>query len=175
MPVKEVEVHAVASDTEFAANEGKFFDVGPKTRIFNEDVDVYAINTEADVAAGKPKRKLLAKFRKAVLPKPTVQQGWDAFRLLAIPSRNRGAAAGPVDAALAAGGMDEVAGVEVRVAAALLAGGGGRAGGDVAALSGAARLARRCWPPAPAPPRRRPPRRRPPPLRRRTTTPPSNR
>ena len=97
MPVKEVEVHAIASDAEFAANEGKFFDVGPKTRIFNEDVDVYAINTDADVAAGKPKRKLLAKFRKAVLPKPTVQQGWDAFRLLAIPSRNRGAAAGPVD------------------------------------------------------------------------------
>lgn len=95
--IKEVELHAIASDADFAANEGKFFEVGPKTRIFDEDVDVYAINTEADVAAGKPRRKLLAKFRKAVLPKPIVQQGWDAFRLLAIPSRNRGAAAGPVD------------------------------------------------------------------------------
>jgi hypothetical protein len=95
--VREVEVHAIASDAEFSAQEGKFFDVGPKTKIFDEDVDVYAINTDADVAAGKPKRKLLAKFRKAILPKPIVQQGWDAFRLLAIPSRNRGAAAGPVD------------------------------------------------------------------------------
>ena len=95
--VKQVEVHAVSSDAEFAANEGKFFDVTPKMQIFDEDVDVWAVNTDADVAAGKPKRKLLAKFRKAVLPKETVQRGWDAFRLLAIPSRNRGAAAGPVD------------------------------------------------------------------------------
>ena len=41
--------------------------------------------------------KLLGKFRKKVIPKETVQLGWDAFRLLAIPSRNRGASAGPID------------------------------------------------------------------------------
>lgn len=109
--VREVEVHARTSDATFAANEGKFFDVygGPYNaadergsgrkdmEIFDEDVDVYAIQTDEDVAAGKPRRKLLAKFRKGVFSKDQIQVGWDAFRLLAIPSRNRGAAAGPID------------------------------------------------------------------------------
>jgi hypothetical protein len=96
-PVREVEIHAIESDTEFAKNEGKFFEVQKDTIVFNEDVDVYGIAHPDDVAAGKPKRKLLAKFRKAVFDPETVQIGWDAFRLLAIPSRNRGAAAGPID------------------------------------------------------------------------------
>ena len=94
--VRQVEVKALESDADFAKNEGKFFDTKDMT-IYDEDVDVYALNTEADVAAGKPKRKLLAKFRKGVFSKEEIQVGWDAFRLLAIPSRNRGAAAGPID------------------------------------------------------------------------------
>ncbi len=95
--VKVVELKAVASDAEFAKNEGKFFEVTPEVTVFNEDVDVYAIQTDEDVAAGAPRRKLLAKFRKNVFKPEQVQVGWDAFRLLAIPSRNRGAAAGPID------------------------------------------------------------------------------
>ncbi len=95
--VKVVELRAVASDAEFAKNEGKFFEVTPEVTVFNEDVDVYAIQTDEDVAAGAPRRKLLAKFRKNVFKPEQVQVGWDAFRLLAIPSRNRGAAAGPID------------------------------------------------------------------------------
>jgi hypothetical protein len=94
--IREVEVKAKESDADFAKHEGEFFDTKDFT-IFDEDVDVYAINTDEDVAAGKPRRKLLAKFRKAVFSPETVQIGWDAFRLLAIPSRNRGAAAGPID------------------------------------------------------------------------------
>ena len=94
--VKEVEVTARASDAEFSKREGSFFDTKGMT-IFDDDVDVYAINHEDDVAAGKPRRKLLAKFRKAVFKPDQVQVGWDAFRMLAIPSRNRGAAAGPID------------------------------------------------------------------------------
>ena len=97
MKVKVVELQAVASDAEFAKNEGKFFDVTSDVTVFDEDVDVYAIQTDEDVAAGAPRRKLLAKFRKAVFKPEQVQVGWDAFRSLAIPSRNRGAAAGPVD------------------------------------------------------------------------------
>ena len=97
MPVREIEVHARESEAEFAKNEGKFFEVQKDTMVFNEDVDVYAIQTDEDVAAGKPRRKLLAKFRKAVFSPDVVQTGWDSFRLLAIPSRNRGAAAGPID------------------------------------------------------------------------------
>ena len=94
--VKEIEVKAVASDADFAKNEGKFFEASAM-KIFNEDVDVYALSHPDDVAAGKPKRKLLLKLRKGVFKPEQIQAGWDAFRLLAIPSRNRGAAAGPID------------------------------------------------------------------------------
>lgn len=94
--VKEVEVHATMSDKDFAINEGKFFDT-KGMKIFDEDVDVYAISHKDDIADGHPERKLLMKFRKNVLTKEQVQIGWDAFRLLAIPSRNRGASAGPID------------------------------------------------------------------------------
>ena len=89
--VKEVEVHALESDAEFAKNEGKFFEVQKDITIYNDDVDIYAIAHPDDVAAGKPKRKLLAKFRKSVFTAEQVQVGWDAFRLLAMvfPSLRR--------------------------------------------------------------------------------------
>ena len=95
--VKVVEVRALSSDADFAKNEGKFFDITDDVKVFDEDVDVYGLSHPDDVAAGAPARKLVAKFRKGVFTKDQVQVGWDAFRLLAIPSRNRGAAAGPVD------------------------------------------------------------------------------
>lgn len=95
--VKVVEVRALSSDADFAKNEGKFFDITDDVKVFDEDVDVYGLSHPDDVAAGAPARKLIAKFRKGVFTKEQVQVGWDAFRLLAIPSRNRGAAAGPVD------------------------------------------------------------------------------
>ncbi len=94
--VKIVELKAKESDEEFSKNQGTFFDAKGFT-IFDEDVDVYAIQTDEDVAAGAPRRKLLAKLRKNVIPTELVQIGWDSFRHLAIPSRNRGAAAGPID------------------------------------------------------------------------------
>lgn len=99
MPVREVEVKARESDAEFGKrHEGKFWDVTDgDIRVFDDDVDVYGIEHEDDVAAGKPRRRLLAKFRKGVFSTSQIQNGWDAFRLLAIPSRNRGAAAGPID------------------------------------------------------------------------------
>ena len=95
--VKEVEVHALESDADFAKNEGKFFEVQKDITIYDEDVDIYGLAHPDDVAIGKPSRYLLAKFRKSVFTTEQVQVGWDAFRLLAIPSRNRGAAAGPID------------------------------------------------------------------------------
>ena len=94
---KEIEIHAIASDADFAKNEGKFFDVDKDITVYDSDVDIYGIAHPDDVAAGKPRRRLLAKFRKGVFAADQVQVGWDAFRLLAIPSRNRGAAAGPID------------------------------------------------------------------------------
>ena len=95
--VRVIEVEARASDADFAKNEGKFFDVTDDMTVVNEDADIYGLSHPDDVAAGAPRRRLIAKFRKGVFPKETIQRGWDAFRLLAIPSRNRGAAAGPVD------------------------------------------------------------------------------
>jgi len=94
--VKTVDVKAKTSDADFAKHEGEWF-TAAGLQIFDEDVDVYGISHPDDVAAGKPERKLLAKLRKKAIPTETVQIGWDAFRLLAIPSRNRGAAAGPID------------------------------------------------------------------------------
>jgi hypothetical protein len=95
--VRVVEIKAKTSDADFAKHEGKFFEVTNDIQVFNEDVDVYGLTHPDDVAAGKPARKLLAKFRKGVFTPDQVQVGWDAFRMLAIPSRNRGAAAGPID------------------------------------------------------------------------------
>lgn len=95
--VRVVEAKAISSDKEFAKHEGEFFEATSDFQIFDEDVDIYGINTDEDVADGQPRRILIAKLRKGVFPKSTIQTGWDAFRLLAIPSRNRGAAAGPID------------------------------------------------------------------------------
>lgn len=94
--VKVVEIKALTSDADYAKHEGEWF-TAAGLQIFDEDVDVYGLTHPDDVAAGVPPRKLIAKLRKKAIPKETVQVGWDAFRLLAIPSRNRGAAAGPID------------------------------------------------------------------------------
>ena len=88
--VKKIIVKPILSDEEFGKKyEGTWF---------NEDFVDQIIDFDADVYAEEPNgERLLGKFRKAVIPKDDVQKGWDAFRLLAIPSRNRGAAAGPID------------------------------------------------------------------------------
>jgi hypothetical protein len=88
--MKKLVVKASLSDAEFGEKyEGTWFDE-KGMRILHEDADVYAVDVDGS-------ERLLAKFRKAVIDKDIVQKGWDAFRLLAIPSRNRGAAAGPID------------------------------------------------------------------------------
>lgn len=88
--VKKIVVIPIATDEEFNKKEGSWFDVKDIDTVVDYDADVYRKDEDG-------KEYLLAKFRKAVIPKETVQLGWDAFRLLAIPSRNRGAAAGPID------------------------------------------------------------------------------
>lgn len=89
--VKKIVVKAILSDTDFGEKyEGTWFDEKDVDTIVKEDADVYAQEPNGS-------ERLLGKFRKAVIDKTIVQKGWDAFRLLAIPSRNRGAAAGPID------------------------------------------------------------------------------
>jgi hypothetical protein len=92
--VKEIEIKAKMTDEEFKKNEGRHFDESDLDMIISEDADIYGLDIDKD---GRPARHLLAKFRKNVFPKEEVQIGWDAFRTLAMPSRNRGAAAGPID------------------------------------------------------------------------------
>lgn len=88
--VQTIVVHAQATDEEFSKYEGTWFEEKDVSKIVKEDADVYGV--EADGT-----KHLLAKFRKEVISKDLVQEGWDAFRFAANPSRNRGAAAGPID------------------------------------------------------------------------------
>lgn len=89
-------VHTVVvkpSDTDEAYGEkyeGTWFNNIDDMTIYKDDIDVYGIQDDGS-------KRLLAKFRKKVLPDEVVQKGWDAFRNAANPSRNRGAAAGPID------------------------------------------------------------------------------
>jgi hypothetical protein len=73
------------TDDQIKAREGTYFDEKDMT-IYDNDVDIYDANT----------KKLLARFRKNVIPKELLELGWTAFYKTAAPSRNRGAAAGPI-------------------------------------------------------------------------------
>lgn len=85
---REVIVQPVMTNDEIQAKEGSYFD-GKGCTIFDEDVDIYVmINGE---------KKLLAKLRKQVLDPAIIRTGWEGFWIAAGPSRNRGAAAGPID------------------------------------------------------------------------------
>lgn len=95
MPVKVIVIKALMSDADFKEKyEGTHFDEKAGKIIITEDTDVYGLENDQ---TGNPIRRLLAKFRKNVFSKENVQIGWDAFRVLAMPGRNRGAAAGPID------------------------------------------------------------------------------
>ena len=87
---KKVILEAVMTNDQIKAKEGIYFDE-KGIKIFNEDIDVYGKNPETG------EEKLLAKFRKNVLPKDLIERGWEAYYQTAAPSRNRGAAAGPID------------------------------------------------------------------------------
>ena len=86
-----IEVKASTTDEEFGEKyEGTWFNDINGYKIIKEDADVYGIEEDGT-------KHLLGKFRKSVIPLDMVQKGWDAFRNAAGPSRNRGAAAGPID------------------------------------------------------------------------------
>ena len=90
-PPKIIELKASMSDEDFKAKyEGTHFDEEVAKLIVREDSDIYGLEPDGT-------RRLLAKFRRGVIPPSTVQNGWDSFRTLAMPGRNRGAAAGPID------------------------------------------------------------------------------
>lgn len=87
--VKKVVVKAKLSNEEMEAKEGIYCTEKDVNKIYDEDIDVYV-----EMADGK--EELLAKFRKNVIPKDIIKLGWEAFYETSAPSRNRGAAAGPI-------------------------------------------------------------------------------
>jgi hypothetical protein len=90
--VKQVVLDAKLTDDQLKAREGTYFSEKDVDTIFNEDVDVYA--KDPDAPGGK---RLVARLRKNVIPHDTVKLAWKNFYNSASASRNRGAAAGPID------------------------------------------------------------------------------
>jgi hypothetical protein len=85
------EFKKVMTDEKIAAREGTYFDEGAATNlIIDHDADVYGVGDDGE-------RKLLAKFRKGVFSEEMTDLAWEAFNRAASASRNRGAAAGPID------------------------------------------------------------------------------
>jgi len=90
--VREVVVKPKMTNDEVKAREGTYFTDKEADEIFDENVDVYGIDGESG------EKKLLARFRKGILPADLVKTGWEAYYQTAAASRNRGAAAGPIKA-----------------------------------------------------------------------------
>ena len=89
--VKVVVLKPQLTNDEIKAKEGAYFTEKDADIIYDEDMDVYGL----DSATGD--KKLLARFRKQVIPLDLIRQGWEAYYQTAAASRNRGAAAGPID------------------------------------------------------------------------------
>jgi len=88
--VKEIFVKPAMTDAEIQAKEGQYFDEDDVDKIYDEDCDIYTKDASGN-------KKLLAKLRKQVIDPDIVKIGWEGFWITAAPSRNRGAAAGPID------------------------------------------------------------------------------
>ncbi len=88
---KEIVVKAVMTNDQIKAREGTYFDEKEVDKIIDEDVDVYRIDPDTG------DKKLLLKFRKHVFTDDEIRTGWEGFYQTAAASRNRGAAAGPID------------------------------------------------------------------------------
>lgn len=88
--VRVVNVEPKLTNDELKAREGTYFTDNDADMILDEDADVYAVDPKTG------SKKLLARFRKHVLPNELVKQGWEAYYQTAAASRNRGAAAGPI-------------------------------------------------------------------------------
>ncbi len=88
--VKSITVKPVRTDDQMKAREGTYWNEKEIETIYDEDIDVY-------VEDDKEGKRLLARFRKNVIPHDMLENAWISFYKTAAPSRNRGAAAGPID------------------------------------------------------------------------------
>ena len=89
---KEIVLKQKMTDDQIKAREGTYFSEKDVDEIIDEDADVYA--EDPDAPGGK---KLLFKLRKNVIPHDLIKLAWKNFYKSANASRNRGAAAGPID------------------------------------------------------------------------------
>lgn len=89
--VKKVTVKPVMTNDQIKAREGTYFSEKEVDTIYDEDVDVYRKESDADEPT------LLLKFRKNVFTDKEIRTGWEGFYQTAAASRNRGAAAGPIN------------------------------------------------------------------------------
>lgn len=89
--VKTVVLKPALTNDQIKAKEGAYFTEADADTIYDEDVDVYGL----DELTGQ--KKLLARFRKHVIPLELIKRGWEAYYQTAAASRNRGAAAGPIN------------------------------------------------------------------------------
>jgi hypothetical protein len=89
---KEIVLKQKMTDDQIKAREGTYFSEKDVDEIIDEDADVYA--EDPDAPGGK---KLLFKLRKNVIPHDVIKLAWKNFYKSANASRNRGAAAGPID------------------------------------------------------------------------------
>ena len=90
--VKQIILEAKLTDDELKAREGTYFSEKDADTIYNEDIDVYAKDSSAPDG-----KRLIARLRKNVIPHNIVKLAWKNFYNAASASRNRGAAAGPID------------------------------------------------------------------------------
>jgi hypothetical protein len=88
---KEVVIKAVMTNDQIKAREGTYFNEKEVDKIYDEDIDVYRLDPDTG------DKKLLLKFRKNVFTDNEIKIGWEGFYQTAAASRNRGAAAGPID------------------------------------------------------------------------------
>ncbi len=88
--VKEIVVEPILTNDQIKAKEGTYFDEKAIKLLIEEDADIYGKDPDTG------EKKLLAKFRKNVIPHDLVKQGWESYYITAAASRNRGAAAGPI-------------------------------------------------------------------------------
>jgi len=92
MKVKEIILEQKMTDDQIKAREGTYFSEKDADEIIDEDADVYA--KDPDAPDGK---RLLFKLRKNVISHDLIKLAWLNFYKAAAASRNRGAAAGPID------------------------------------------------------------------------------
>lgn len=87
---KEIVLEPVLTNDQIKAREGTYFDDKDIKLLIEEDSDIYGKDPDTG------EKKLLAKFRKNVIPHDLIKQGWQSYYITAAASRNRGAAAGPI-------------------------------------------------------------------------------